>query len=690
MKKQLLSAAVALMAISPVLRAQNMVGLTSSNSIFTMANVNSPSSVSGPYAVSGVASGQVLVAIDYRGSNNTMYALGYDSAATSAQLYTITNSGTTYSAHAVGSAVTSVHLGSTTNASMDFVSTTDEMLRIVGRNGNSYMMNADNGSVMLTGTGAFAFALGDAHAASSNTMAAIAYTNSYYGSDATQQVGYDAVNNVLVSFNTGSFANGFNNEQYTMHSIGLTTGALINATGSVGMDALYDTATNQNWVYMSASTLLGTHLYRYNLASGTAGTMTDLGAMGSGSLDVKDITFPTYHDSTSSVTGQLMTGLSLNMRNLVWFDSYNPRNIRKQVRLHGMATGQTMVAIDYASNGTLYGLGYNSVAHTYQLYTINTTTGNATAVNTTAGTLNLGTDDGSGNYVNAGFRFIATNTNQIRVMGNNGATNVRLNALTGAMIATDTAAQYVTGDANAGASANITSIAYTGYDGDATTQMFGFDANTGSMIKFNAGNGTMGYGNGGSGYINTDLSLATTLSLLLHTSSYNNAHMNIAYNNATSSNIGLMAANYYGDSSVQGNFSVLYDMTAMLTGYHKGTTTTPSRSGQIGYGVPVKDIAMARSAGTGPSSVANVGANNALLVYPNPVTSTTRISLPEAAVGTLYIDVVDMKGNVIHTSQDARGLSTVDLDMSTYAPGDYTLNVYGLDGVVNHVRIVKL
>ena len=693
MKKQLLSASLALMAFSPVLRAQHsMVGLTSSNSIFTMANASSPSSISGPYSVSGVTSGQILVAMDYQPSTGKLYALGYDSAATMAQLYTITNSGTAYTANPVAPATPSIHLGSTTNASFDFISTLDNQIRIMGRNGNTYLLNTNNGSIVSTGTGATSFASTDVHGLAGNLITGTAYTNSFYGADATTQVGYDAVNNVLVSFDAASFANGFDNEHYTLHSMGLSTGAIISGSGSVGMDAIYDTATNANMIYMSASNALGTHLYSYNMATGSAGTMTDLGAIGSGSLSVKDIAFPVYRDSTSAITGHLITALSLNHRNMLFLDSDHPGNIRRMTRLAGVSAGQTMVAIDYSATGTLYGLGYNSVGHSYQLYTIDSATGNVTAVNTSAISLDLGSDDGSGVYVNVGFRFIPTDNNQIRVIGNNGTVNVRINAATGTIIATDAATQYVTGDANAGASANITSVAYTGYNGDATTQMFGFDANTGAMIKFNTGNGTMGYGNGSSGYINTDISLTTILSLLVHNTTYNNAHMNIAFDEAADANFGFMAANYYGDSSVQGNYSVLYDMNAAVSGYHKGTSATdPTPAGQIGCGTPVKDISMRRAyTGVGPSSVTNVSTTNDLTVYPNPVAASTRIVLPNTGIGTLYIDVVDMAGHIYHTSQDANGMSAVDFDMSTFAPGDYTLNVYGLDGIIHHVRVVKL
>jgi len=684
MKKKLLTVFVAGLLLCGVSNAQTtLYGITTDNAIFLMNNVNTPGSINGPYSVSGVATGQVLVGLDVRAGNGMLYALGYDSLMNMAELYTLAPSGTTYTATAVSGTLASMNLGLTNSAALDFMSTADNQIRVIGRNGNSYVMNANTGTIMSTGSGTIAFGAGDLYTGA-NVLAATAYTNNFYGADATQEVGYDAVNNVLVTFDAGNYANGFSNISTTIHSIGTSVGAVLLGTGSIGMDSWYDSSTHNNIVFLTGSTLVaGAHLYKYDLST-VSGTLTDLGAIGSGALQVRDIAFAGTRDTTVAVTGRMMTALSLNMRNLLFFDAAHPDNIRKVLPLTGMGAGQTMVGIDYAANsGTLYGLGYNSAAQTYQLYTIDSATGNLTAVNSTPGSLNLGTDDGSGNTINAGFRFVSTAANRIRVTGNNGATNVELDATAGAVAATNTGLQYVTGDASFGATANLTSIAYTGFNGDTATQMFGFDANTGSLVMFSATNTAAGLGDGTSGYISTGLNLNTTLNLLLHNSLYNNAHLNIIYDQPTNANVGFMAANYIGDSSAQLNYSLLYDMSDMLTGYHKGTSSAPVPMGKLGYGIPVKDVTATRYYAPPITGVTSVSGNDDLFVYPNPAVSTARIMLPVASEGIVSVFIVDMGGNIIRTYKYEPRSYQLDVDMSTLPMGVYSIRVSG-KGVGEH------
>ena len=694
MKKNLLAAILGAgtMMCTATYAQTTLYGITDANTIFTMSNVSTPSAISGPYAVSGVASGQTLVGLGSRSGNGALYALGYDSLTNTAQLYTITGSGSSYSASAVGSAATGVTLGSSRYASFNIVSSVDNQIRIVGRNGNNYLMNADNGTITSTGTSGLSFGSGDAHTGSSSSLAATAYTNNFFGSDGTTEIGYDAANNVLVTFDAGNYSNSFNNASNTMHSIVVTTGILLSSGGGSGMDTWYDSTTHTNTIYLTGSTLLsGSHLYSYNMSTGLLGAVSDRGAIGAGTMNVTAISFMRSRgDSTAAISGDLMTALSLNLRHLLTFDAANPNNIRTVRTISGMTSGQNMIAIDYGFNGLLYGLGYNSTSQTYQLYTVDTTTGRVSAVNTTAASLALGTDDGSGNYINAGFRFIPTATNRIRVTGNNGARNVQLDATTGLVVATDTAIGYESGDASFGTTVNLSSIAFTGYNGDTATHMFGFDASTGAMVAFN-NTGSGSTGSGSSGSLSTDLSLATTLDLFGHTSGYNNGYMDIAFNNSTSLNNGYMVSNYGGDSTGQGNYSIVYDLNAMLTGYHRGTSATPSRTGNVGYGIPVKDAVIhtpASSASSTGFATYNVHGND-LLVYPNPVENSTRIVLDQSPTSPVNVDVIDMNGQIVRNYTYAAGTYNIDVDMSRLPAGLYSVRVSG-DSIADHnLKVVK-
>ncbi len=163
MKNTLLKASLALsiMASASGAIAQSMFGITNSNQLFTMASISSPSSINGPYSITGVASGQTLVGLDSRQGNGRLYALGYNSVSGQAQLYTITGSGSSYTANAVGSATTAMSLGSGSRIGFDIISTLDNQVRITSSNGNSYIMNTDNGSVMSTGSGTLSYATND-------------------------------------------------------------------------------------------------------------------------------------------------------------------------------------------------------------------------------------------------------------------------------------------------------------------------------------------------------------------------------------------------------------------------------------------------------------------------------------------------------------------------------------------------
>src|SRR5262249_13451790 len=66
---------------------------------------------------------------------------------------------------------------------------------------------------------------------------------------------------------------------------------------------------------------------------------------------------------------------------LFQFNPNNPMSIARVVVLTGIANGNTLVGIDFAPNGTLYGVATaNAPANTFQLYTLNKTSGVATAV----------------------------------------------------------------------------------------------------------------------------------------------------------------------------------------------------------------------------------------------------------------------------------------------------------------------
>lgn len=693
MKNTLLKAtlAAALLAPSFSMQAQTMFGLTDSNQIFTMSDINSPSNTSGPYSISGVTSGQTLVALDARPDGGGLYALGYNATTGQAQLYRISGSGSSYTATAVNSTATNLSLGSGNSVGFDFISTMSNQIRVTSTNGNSYVMNADDGSIMSNGANNISYATGDINALASASVGATSYTNSYYGSDATDEIGYDLATNSLVRFDNANYYNNSNNNYpTTIHTIGLS-GIITASANAVGMDSWYDTATHTNSIWISATTLLGSnaHLYKMNNNNGVA---QDMGVIGSGSFNVKDIAFGIDRDSSSAnstVQGQLMAALTLNLRNLIFFDSYRPDYIRRVVHLNGMTSGQAMLAIAYGMDQRLYGLGYNGSNQTYQLYTIDSATGHVTAVNNTAYPLDLGPDNstyGNGGNTNVAFNFIGNANNRIRVIGNNGMTNVQLNSMTGVVAEVDSSMQYGSGDVNFGQTVDLGSIGYTNsYNNSDSSMMIGYDFNTGAMVSLNASDSS----NNGNGFnnLNTALNLTSVLNIFNNSSNntYRNGYLDVVYDNTTHSNLGFMASNYYGNGTGTDNYSTFYTM------HNVGSaTTTPTSAGSIGSGTPVKSMAARKT--YVPSAVNNIVANGTgsnLFVYPNPAISNTRIVLPEAATGKVFVDMIDMNGRVVRSYEFGLGTYQLDLDLSNIPTGLYSARVMQDGAQTQSVKIMK-
>lgn len=694
MKKILLSLTVAAMISGANAQAQTTIyGLTNANQMFTITNANSPSSISGPFTISGISSNQLLLGLDSRPDNGNIYALGYDTTSGSVQLYLINNSGSnSYSATAVGSLNTSMNLGTMTSGNslrrigFNFMSTTGSQIRIMGSNGYGYVMDATNGTTTSTGTNGVTYGSGSLYAGTTANIVAMTYGNSYYGADNADQYGLDLTNNALVSFTTADYGNGYNYTPSTVNYMGVI-GLLLDANSNVGMDSWYDTASHHNTTYLSGSTLLsgGYHLYTLDNNSGLA---SDHGLIGDGSVNVQAITTSVnqYSSSTGSTTaeGQTMVGLTLNLRNLILFDSYNPNHILGLHHITGMSSGQTMIAITYGQDLNLYGLGYNSNNQTYQLYTINEQTGVATAVNATPASINLGSDNGSGANLNVAFAFVADASNRIRIIGNNGNTNDQLSATTGLIVSTDGALQYGSTDNNNGQVVNVGSIAYTNnYTNSNTTTMLGLDFNTGYLVSFD---GNDSNSNSGSyNMLSSMLNLSTVLNLSLlnnNNNDNNNGYMDMYYDANTHTNLGFIATNYYGDSGSTMNYGSFYSMNA-----NGATYSDPTYKGSIGSGTPVKSTSVKKT--YDPTSVPTVANNTTLQVYPNPAINTTSIILDKAATDNVLVDVLDMNGRVVSTTQYAAGSNKLDVNMSTMPAGMYTVRVSQKGNATQNLKVVK-
>jgi len=151
-------------------------------------------------------------------------------------------------------------------------------------------------------------------------------------------------------------------------------------------------------------------------------------------------------------------------------DSDNPGEERSTVVITGMASGETMVGIDFnAADGQLYGVGSAG-----NVYTVNAATGAAARVG--AGPV----ASLSGQFFGVDFNPVP---NRLRIHSESGL-NLRVDQTIGVLAATDGVLAFAAVDANAGATPNIVATAYTNSVTPAptTTALFAIDSDLDVLV----------------------------------------------------------------------------------------------------------------------------------------------------------------------------------------------------------------
>lgn len=156
---------------------------------------------------------------------------------------------------------------------------------------------------------------------------------------------------------------------------------------------------------------------------------------------------------------------------LVNFSSLTPNFLNTTLTITGLQGGETLVGIDFRPRtGQLF-----AVSSASRIYTINTTTGVATQVGTTAFTPAV-----NGAAFAVDFNPVP---DRIRFMSD-AEQNLRLHPDTGGVAGTDTALAFAAGDANAAANPNIVSAAYTNnVSGAVTTTLYAIDSNLDILVR---------------------------------------------------------------------------------------------------------------------------------------------------------------------------------------------------------------
>ena len=528
-----------LLGISSSLNAQKIFALSGNNLI--SFDAAAPNLLLSNKPITGIAAGQSISGLDFRPNTGELYALGYSQLTGEARLYTLNI--TTAAATAIGAA--SVNLKANMGKiGLDFNPTVDR-IRVTGSDNSNFRLHPVTGAIAATDMN-LAFAATDPNSVANPSVGTVAYTNSYIGATATTLYNYDDSLNVLTTQippNNG-----------TLNTVG-ASGISVNLTDpSADLDIFFDAAAGTNRAFLAANTdnSVNDNLYTVNLTTGAASLI------GSTGVSVRDIAVFIDRTVQSTTSGQIVWALASN-NNLLSFASGSPGSIRNILTVSGVATGQTLVGMDFRpATSELYALGYNSTNGEGRLYTLNLTTGAATAIGPAPFTLKAGMGKVSMDF--------NPTVDRVRVTGSDNS-NYRLHPVTGVVVSTDGNLAFAAADVNAGRDPSIGAGAYTNsFNGATATILYNYDDSLNILTtQIPPNNGTL------------NTIGASGISVNLADPS---ADLDIFYNPFSLANEAYLSANI--GTSTNDNFYTLDLSTGAAT-----------LVGKIGNGIAITDIAVA-------------------------------------------------------------------------------------------------
>lgn len=281
--------AVTTMPMMPTeIAGQLIYGLTSTNHLISFDSEN-PSTVRSQIGISGMAMGQQIMGMDVRPATGELYAFGYNATSGEAQIYTLNPMTGLLTAMGTPAQIATgiVSIG------FDFNPTVDR-IRVTGNNGSNYRFHPTTGALVFT-DGNLAFAAGDANAGTMPMIGAVAYTNSYGGSNVTTLYNYDDALNIITTQippNNG-----------VLNTIG-ASGITLNPMDMSGdMDIYYNHETHMNTAFLIANTATNDNLYTVNLATGMT---QSVGLIGLG-IALRDIAVMIDEVTTVTSTASTIT-----------------------------------------------------------------------------------------------------------------------------------------------------------------------------------------------------------------------------------------------------------------------------------------------------------------------------------------------------------------------------------------------
>lgn len=403
-----------------------------SNNTLISFDTSNPDNLNANIPITGLATGQNLVGIDFRPQNGKLYGIASDGMG-NAQLYAISiQTGLAVAIGTLGQfvdgagnpvAITGSDFG------IDFNPTVDR-LRIVTSNGLNFRVNPNTGAAIDGNSSIMGVNPDGSINGGTTTVNATAYTNSAPNATTTTQYTLDSVSNTLFIQNPP------NNGTQTSPLVVTLNGTPLDFTSVNGFDipsgvnvsASNTPATGQAFAVLTVASTTG--LYAIELSTGAA---TLIGTVGAGTDPVQG--FALQNEVASA--GVPLIGLTADGAQLLRFNSASSGTVTTAT-ITGVTAGEILVGIDLRpATGQLYGLGINDINNTGTLYLIDPQTGTAAIVGGSAGQIAL--VDATGNPVdlppaNTGFGFDFNPTvDRIRVVTSTGL-NFRLNPITGTTV----------------------------------------------------------------------------------------------------------------------------------------------------------------------------------------------------------------------------------------------------------------
>jgi 3D (Asp-Asp-Asp) domain-containing protein len=421
-------------------RAENIFAITDNNVLLSFTS-GVPGVINSSRAVSGLASGEEIVGIDFRPATGQLYA------ATNVNRVYIINpaSGT---ATAVGAGPLNPGLSGLTFG-FDFNPVPDR-IRVVSDAGQNLRLNPNNGAVAGV-DGALAYAAADANAGQDPNVVAAAYTNNFVGATSTTLYVIDSLRDTLAiqGSSGGSPVSPNTGQLFTVGSLG------VDPNNIAGFDI--SSSTGAAFASLNIGGSLTTQLYGINLTTGAASL---IGAIG-GDNTIRDIAVEIRTPNIFAVTASNV---------LISFSAGTPGVINTARAILGLSGNETILGLDFRpATGQLYAL-----TNANRVYLIN-------PANAAAAPVNISALNPALNGLNFGVDFNPV-PDRIRVVSDAGQ-NLRLNPNNGAVAGVDGALSFAPTDANAGAAPNIIAAAYTNsFLGATSTTLYGIDSNLGALV----------------------------------------------------------------------------------------------------------------------------------------------------------------------------------------------------------------